>query len=427
MNEQDDTDRTAAQLRDALRAAADVMVTRRAAEPQRMHQVRGDLRARGRLFPLAAAASVVVIALGAVLIAHLVGPAGKGGAASPGSQTGNQQPAKTGAARPEFYLTATYPASGQNVLQFQVRRTDDGAVTASTSIPGGNLGWGGSLTVAAGNRAFYIGEYQCIKTAVPRTTFYRITITGSGRISGMAPAGPPVEGMVTTLAVSPDGSRMAYSALQHACAVGEHSLNAILKGASSVNVTDLSTGTVRTWQDAGNQGASSPDVVSRLSWAQNGRTLIVDEHPTGPKHQDLTVFGLDTASGGGSLQAHSTTLLRQASNCTACVGAALAGPNGSLTVFEVEGAGLQARMSVVSIPSAGGSRTVLFSGDLYDTGSTDLFADPSGQWLLLWPTSAVGTPSSGPPLPPSAVGWISGGRLHPLPGVAQVFPQGIAW
>lgn len=236
----------------------------------------------------------------------------------------------------------------------------------------------------------------------------------------MKPSASP--GVVTTLAVSPDGSRMAYSALQHACTVPQVSLQARLKGASSVNVTDLSTGTVRTWQDAG-----SLDMVSRLSWAANGRTLIVDENPTGRQYKDLTVFGLDTTSGGGSLQAHSTTLLRQASDCSPCVRTALAGPNGSLTVLQVEPAGLQARVSVVGIPSAGGPRTVFFSGDLYDTGSIDLFADPSGQWLLLWPTSAVGTPETGPPLPSSPAGWISRGRLHPLPGIAQVYPQGIAW
>jgi hypothetical protein len=410
MNDQDGTDRTAAQLRDALRAAADVMVAQRAAEPQRMHRVQRDQRARGRLLPLVAAASVVVIALGAVLIAHLVGPAGKLPAANPGSQ------AAAGGPRPEFYLTATYPASGPHVLQFQVRRTDGGAVTASTSIPAANLGWGGYLTVAAGDRAFYIGEHQCVSPAIPRTTFYRITITGSGRISGMAPAGRPVEGMVTSLAVSPDGSEMAYSALQNACV----SHGSGLKTAGSVSVTDLSTGTVRTWQDTSGQ-------VSRLSWAQNGRTLIVDETPIGPRHRELTVFGLDTTSGGGSLQAHSTTLLRQQGNCSTCMRTALAGPDGSLTVLEAQKAGVQARLSVVSIPSTGGSRTVLFSGDLYDTGYTDLFADPSGQWVLLWPTSASGTPSTGGHLPYSAAGWISGGRLHPLPGVAQVFPQGIAW
>jgi hypothetical protein len=163
---------------------------------------------------------------------------------------------------------------------------------------------------------------------------------------------------------------------------------------------------------------------SRAAW----RTLTVDENPTGRQRLDLTVFGLDTTSGGGSLLAHSTTLLRQASNCSPCVRTALAGPNGSLTVLEVKaGLRLQAHVSVVSIPSAGGPRTVLFSGDAYDTGNLDLFADPSGQWLLLWPTSAVGTPETGPPLPNSPSGWLSGGRLHPLPGIAQVYPQGIAW
>ena len=424
MNDQDDTERTAAQLRDALRAAAAVMVAKRAAEPQRMHHVQRDHRAWGRLFPLAAAAGVVVIALGTLFIAHLVSPAGKPSAAAPGGQTGSQQTTKAmpSGPRPEFYLTAQYPASGPNVLQFQVRRTDGGAVTASTSIPGGSTGWGGYLSVAAGDRAFYVGEYPCIQTAIPRTTFYRITITGSGRISSMAPAGRPVEGMVTTFAVSPDGSRMAYSALQHACAVRMTSLTARLKGAGSVNVADLSTGTVRTWQDA-----SSQDTVSRLSWAQNGRTLIVDKNPPGRQPQDLTVFGLDTTSGGGSLQAHSTTLLRQTSNCSTCVQTALAGPNGSLTVLEAEGAGQQARVSVVSIPSTGGSRTVLFSGDRRDTGPVDLFADPSGQWLLLWSTSPVGTPGTGGRSPYSAPGWISGGRLHPLPGISQVFPQAVAW
>ena len=82
MNDQDDTDRTAAQLRDALRAAADVMVAKRAAEPQRHAPCPPRPARPGRLFPLAAAAAVVVIALGTVFIAHLVSAAGKSAAAS---------------------------------------------------------------------------------------------------------------------------------------------------------------------------------------------------------------------------------------------------------------------------------------------------------------------------------------------------------
>jgi hypothetical protein len=420
MNEQYETERTAALLRAALSAAADVMVVRHAPGPQPQPQPQQVKAARGWLFPLAAAASVVVIALGAVIVAHLVSPAGKQVIAHLASPTGKQGTAQ--APRPEFYLTATYPPTGPNVLRFQVRRTNGGAVTASTSISAANLGWGGYLTATAGDRAFYIAEYPCKGTAVPHTTFYRITITGSGRISGIAPAGRPIRGMITTLAVSPDGSRMAYNALTRVCAGPGRSF----PGAGSVSVEDLSTGTVRTWQDT----TGGLNMVSRLSWASDGRTLIVDEQPFMPRSQELTVFGLDTVSSGGSLQAHSTTLLQQNGNCSTCVATALAGPDGSLTALESQLVGQRTRVLVVSIPTAVGSpRTVLYS-ELIDAplgrtvNDTALFTDPSRQWVLLWPTTFIAGPRNRQFL---AAGWISGGRLHPLPGVAQVFPQGIAW
>jgi hypothetical protein len=302
------------------------------------------------------------------------------------------------------------------VLQFQVRRINDGAVTATATIPGANLGWGGYLTAAAGSRAFYVAEYPCKGTGVPSTTFNRITITSAGRISSRAPVGQPVRGMVTTLAVSPDGSRMAYNALQNQCVGGGRALT----GLGSVSVVDLSTGAVRTWQDTAKQST-----VDRLSWASDGRTLVVDERLRGGQHTGLTVFGLDTASGGGSLQAHSTVLLQQGSNCSYCVTAAVAGPDGGLTAIESRLVGEQIHSQVVSIPAAPGRRrTVLYSGTF---AGTTIFADPSGHWVLLWPAGAVPTTTSGKPAWSFAAGWIAGGRLHPLPGAAQIYPQGIAW
>ena len=299
--------------------------------------------ARGWLLPLAAAASVVIIVLASVIVAHLASPAGTQGATATTAQ----------APRPEFYMTATYPASGPNVLQLQVRRTAGGAVTASTSIPAANMGWGGNITAAASGRAFFIGYYPCRSTEVAVTTFYRITITGSGRISGIAAAGRPVQGMLTYLAVSPDGSRMAYTALPGKCGAGTGFRS---PAAGAVSILDLSTGAVRTWQDPG------PDTVGGLSWAPDGRTLIVDESsrapggsraPAGP---DLTVFRLDTTSSGGSLQAHSTTVLRQNQDCSSCVATVLAGPDNSLTALEFQAAGQrQTRVLVVSIPLAAGS------------------------------------------------------------------------
>ena len=51
----------------------------------------------------------------------------------------------------------------------------------------------------------------------------------------------------------------------------------------------------------------------------------------------------------------------------------------------------------------------------------DLFTDPSGRWPLLWPAGALSAQNN------ESAGWISDGSLHPLPGVAQIFPQGVAW
>lgn len=362
-------------------------------------------RARGWLFPLAAAAGVVVIVLASVIVAHL------------GSTTGTQgRPATTARApRPQFYMTAAYAASGPNVIRLQVRRTAGGAVTASTSLPTANVGWGGYLTAAASGRAFFIARYPCSTTVVAVTTFYRITVTGSGRISGVTAAGH-VQGKVTDLAVSPDGSRMAYSALPGKCLdpAGFRS-----PAAGAVSILNLSTGAVRTWQNKTERYA-----VGGLSWAPDGRTLIIDEYSRAPDGRDLTVLGLNTTSRSGSLQAHSTTLL-QSRDCSSstCVAAALAGPHDSLTALEFQADGQHTRMLVVSIPlAAGRPRTVLYTELSKAVGAdgTGLYADPSGQWVLLWPTTSI-------PGPQHTAGWISGGRLHPLPGVAQVFPQGIAW
>ena len=226
--------------------------------------------------------------------------------------------------------------------------------------------------------------------------------------------------MVTAFAVSPGGSQVAYNALPGDCAGGGFRSPA----AGSVSVEDLSTGAVRTWQDTTAQVA-----VGRVSWAPNGRTVIVDEAPRGPGRVDLTVFALDPSdSGGGSLQARSTTLLRQNGNCSTCVVTALAGPDGRLIELESQGSGQRARVLVVGVPTrAGGPRTVLYAGPggapSTAANNTDLFTDSSGQWPLLWPAGALGPRDQAF----APAGWISGGRLHPLPGVAHIFPQGVAW
>jgi hypothetical protein len=292
------------------------------------------------------------------------------------------------------------------------------------SISAAHLGWGGYLTAAAGDRDFYFSHYPYCTKAATVTTFSRITITGSGRISSFTAVGRPVPGMVTDFAVSPDGSRMAYNALPAGCPSGPGTLPAMT---GDIQIMNLSTGAVQNWQ---NTAAGKDRLASGLSWAADGRTLVVDELSRGARRSDLTVYRLDTASSGGTLQGHSTTLLEQNSNCSTCVSIAIAGPDGSLTALESQTGGEHPSVLVVSIPAAGSPQTVLYSEPDDSTnpvaiGSQGLFADPSGQWVMLWPMGGASDSQHQPIVP--AAGWISGGRLHSLPGVATVFPQGIAW
>jgi hypothetical protein len=433
MNDQANTDRTAARLRDALCSAANVMVVHDVPEPAPSRQPIDRARQRaprnwGRLAPLAAAAGIVVIAAGTVIGTHLADSTGTHAGTGSGTAASNQTTtgATAPASRPEFYLTVTYPASGQNVLQFQVRRTDGGAVTSTKTIPAANVGWGGYLASAAGDRTFYFSHYVCSTTVAPDTTFDRITITSSGRISGFAPAGPPVKGMVTAFAVSPGGTQVAYNALPGVCAGGGFRST----GASSVSVEDLSTGAVKTWQDEAAQaavGAAQP-AIGRVSWTPDGHTVVLDEAGRGPDRGDLTVFALDPSGGGGSLQAHSATLLKQNANCTTCVTTALAGPEGRLIELESRGTGSQTRVQVVSVPTkAGRPATVLYTGPrgapANAADNTDLFTDASGSWPLLWPSGSLSAQTQ----EFSPAGWVGDGQLHPLTGLAQIFPQGIAW
>jgi hypothetical protein len=348
---------------------------------------------------------VAVIALAALGLARLAGGTG----AQDPIQAASQTP------RPEFYMVASYVGSS-STLQLQVRRTAGGAVTGRVALNSSIFENG--LTAAPGDRAFYAALYpSCNHPQVTR--IYRIAITGAGRIASFAPVGPPVQGEITDLSISPDGSRFAYNATLPGGCTGNLSDDA-------VHILDLATGAVRTWQGPAS-GATPADLtlVNALSWTPDGQTLVVDEG----SRTSLTVFGLATSSAGGSLGADSTILLQQDHSCSAgCVSEVLAGPDGTLTVQELQRAGQrQARMLVVrNLLATGATQTVLYTSTLGEEPPSELFADPSGQWLLLWPDSGLFSNRGGFYVAPAA-GWIYGGRLHPLPGVVPEFPQAVAW
>jgi hypothetical protein len=434
MTSQDDVTRAADRLTDALGAAADVMTV---PDSPVLPPVPRARRPGGWLLPLAAAASVVVIALAAVALSHL----GRGSAApgtpangTPANGTpANDTPAGGApAAPPQFYMTLGLTSS---TAMLEVRRTADGALTASMASPV-NMLQGGYLTAAASDRVFFVGGATKCGTAPTVSRFYRITITGSGRISDVTKVGSPLRGMVDDMAVSPDGSRMAYTlAPSPRC---QNPVNT--QPRDVVRIMDLATGAVRTWQNTSTTpGPARVAVVTGgLSWTPDGRTLVVDYYWTtlfenGPA---LAVLGLDAASDGGSLQAHSRPLWHQDPSCVSCVTDVIAGPGGSLTAAEEQSLGTRRTQLLVVRMAAGpvqATRTVLYR-EVSPTPEQDdaipvVFADPSGRSVITWPLTDTASPS----WQANRAGWISvgedhgGGTLHSLPGTTYVFPYAIAW
>lgn len=393
------------------------------------------------LAPVTAAASIVAIVLAAVSVGHV-----NSSHATRDDTAGTA--VDSSAARPEFYMTTGWTGK----LMLYVHRTSTGAVTASASVPG-TLPQGGYVTADASDRAFYIATAPCT-TADTVSRFYRATLTDSGQISGIATVGQRIPGTVTDLAISPDGSRIAYSLQTGACM----NPKTLPVPQGTVHIMDLATGAVSTWQNTatpsipaqvarqlaerarqlsqrGMHAANAAEVTSvtndvgGLSWTADGRTLIVDERWEIPTlGTDLAVYGLDTANGGGSLQANSRLLWSQDYKCVTCVVDVLAGPGDTLTAAEIRATGKQQTLlRIVRIPLAAGRAPILLWSELSPTpgsyDNTGIFTDSSGQWVIAWPLADTGSPS----WQQDRAGWISGGKLHPLPGTTFLWPNMIAW
>jgi hypothetical protein len=433
---QDELARTAERLRDALTAAADVMAELDAAEavtpvPQRPGTSR---RARAWLIPLAAAACVVaVIAASVLLTRNLARPSSSASQpAYPGSSVCEPLPAAgPGTAVPRFYVTTDVAA---RQIQLQVRRTSDCAITAVVPLPAGWLLTGG-ISATAGDRTFFAAAFSAkscpvqagaggISVAAHETRFFRFAVNDQGRAGRLTVVGPPVAGLVGPIAVSPDGSRIAFNASNtsfvgpgKACASGQ------AEGGAVIRVIDLATGKIRTWQAMGMPPAPAGTGVTpgAVSWMANGRTLAVSyvwpTSASGPQ-ESVAVAALDTTSGGGSLQAHSHVLWSQPQNCVFCVQEALISPDGkSLTATATQQTAHGYRGALLRIALPSGRYQVLYESPAGTNGLPTLTQDGTGQHVIL---------VSG-----SEVGWIRAGKLVLLqaPGSALEFFPGItiAW
>jgi hypothetical protein len=437
---QEEMDATAERLTDALTAAAAIMppdgahalsspIPDRLASPASGPVRRRMGRLRAWLVPVVAAASVTAIILTAVTLAGHQGtvPApGTGPGQAPGSAgsgitslAGVPSDPGTRTPPPPYYVTIVtrgLSRDGLELMTVQVRRTSDGQVTGTVPAP---AGWilGRSISVTADDRTFTVAaetQTVCPSSTPTQTRFYQFSVTSTGRVTGLRAVGKPVTGEpVSEFAASPDGTEVAYAEQGCVAPISAASY------AGVIHVMNVTSGAVRSWHNT--VSAATPARVTTqigaLSWTANGRTLVADylwEPEEGSP--DLAVLALDATSSGGSLQAHSHLLFSQGARCTVCVITALVSSDGS-TLTAVAEASVPPlpshpgepwyRLLVLQLSVATGQPSGILYRSAPSVGSYEglvpvLSADGQAQHWLLWND-------------PEQFGWISGGKLVPLP------------
>ena len=433
----EEMDATADRLTDALTAAAAIMppdgtralsspVPGRPASPARGPVRRRMGRQRAWLVPVGVAASVTAIILTAVTLsghpgtapAPGPGPARAPASAGPGVTSLAGVPSDPGTRTPPpFYVTIV--GMGPSRETAQVRRTSDGQVTGT--VPALPAGWvlGRSISVTADDRTFTVAAATitaCPSSTAARTRFYQFNVTSTGHVTGLRAVGRPVTGEpVSEFAASPDGTEVAYAQQDCAAPASAASYGGV------IHVMNVTSGAVRSWHNT--VSAATPARVTTqieaMSWTADGRTLVAEylwKLPEGSL--DLAVLGLDATSSGGSLQAHSRLLFSQGARCAVCVYTALTGADGS-TLTAVAASPVPPSKSHPGIPryrlwvlrlsvATGQPSAILYrsapSNGAYNDGGLVpvLSAGGRAQHWLLWND-------------PEEYGWISGGRLVPLP------------
>ncbi len=281
-------------IRAAARAAADT-VPPDSVPPLRLPAGRARRRSRAsgllwthspwarRLAPVTAAVAVVAVVVAAVVVSktthETAGAAGGGGTSGPGKVLAGPPISSYVASGqvPPYYVAIT--SHGNPVLNpsyAAVVATVSGK-TLATIQPSVAHGTVVAVTAAADDRTFVLDEQRWTTSAVDQDygarTFYEFRLGSSGQpgpLTRLAMSVPNGE-MLTGLALSPDGSKLAM-ALQP-----ETNKQADL---TLVKAYTLATGAVRTWTGNGTIGFGPDDALS-LSWTSDERTLAFDWSGTG--------------------------------------------------------------------------------------------------------------------------------------------------
>jgi hypothetical protein len=411
-------------LKDALLASADRVQDHRL---RPFPDLEPGTRRRSRLnqawlVPVAAAASVVLV-IGLVL-AVTGGPKNPAGTARTSPSVGG-----TATGFPKYFADLEGLGQARNVV---VRSTSTGSVVASVAAPAPR-GWTmlfDAIAAAPDDRTFYVGYQAARYGKPPQVWIYRLTITNSGSATPLTPIkGGVISGSVElgtggTMAVSPDGTKLALTADT------TDGLNNNTEGwADKIIVVDLPTGARSTWQ-GGMYRSGKTFTIPSISWTPDGQSLIYlgawCNFPAGTNictganssqdgYRDTQVRSLSVATGGGPLDR--SVLLFSQSGRYPVIAAAIAGPDGSdLSLVVLSGllpakakagsARVWSKVAVEHVSAVSGS---LLGVDYRGSNSAGIWpagvwfgADPSGQYLFFGYDWGGGT----------LIGWSSNGTFH---------------
>jgi hypothetical protein len=117
---------------------------------------------------------------------------------------GGSSPVGSGSV-PAFYATISTTRIAA-LPRVQVHRSSDGAVTGTRLSP---PGWRvREVSAAADDRTCLVAETGL--GSCPGDRFFRFSVTGTGALFGLHQVAARADGLVEALAVSPDGTRVAF-------------------------------------------------------------------------------------------------------------------------------------------------------------------------------------------------------------------------
>lgn len=302
---------------------------------------------------------------------------------------------------PPYYVIADH---GRPVAV--VRRSATGKLLRRVPLPPGT---DPKMSQIAAGRP---GTFVLALFSFPRTRFYLLRVPAGGHGARLAPLPvppPPAGDHVTTLAVSPDGRTLAVGLQLRG---GRH---------GAVEVVQLATGAVRTWNTA---RTGQP---TALSWAGHELGFFwLDDKPAATSAAGL--WTLDTGAPGRNLMSGQRIMPASAGGDS--VQTALLGPGGRTAIASVtyDGTGHVGARSVVGgiVEVSAGTghplRTLLAEHAAYS-------ADPADPGWYVTPCQLAAIDGSGAHLLVSCdrFGRLDRARFTPLPGSSPQVAVAAAW